>query len=231
MTDCGDAKVIDVLMVDDDEGDVLMTREAFEYYKIRNRLHVVPDGDQALDFLRRTGAYADAPRPGLILLDVNLPRRSGLEILAELKGDPDLLLIPVVMLTTSRAEEDIVRSYSLHANAFISKPVDFEHFIEAIRQIDNFFLTLVCLPNLSKEPDVRRHAGRDRRHPRRRRRRDRGLPGPADEPGTARRRGGAPPYARLRRTHQGDRADVRRARLQRDHAEPLPPRRSRGQPG
>jgi CheY-like chemotaxis protein len=147
MADCGDAKVIDVLMVEDDEGDVLMTREAFEHYKIRNRLHVVPDGDQALHFLRKTGPYADAPRPGLILLDVNLPRRSGLEILAELKQDPDLLLIPVVMLTTSRAEEDIVRSYSLHANAFISKPVDFEHFIDAIRQIDNFFLTLVCLPN------------------------------------------------------------------------------------
>jgi CheY-like chemotaxis protein len=147
MAEYGDSKVIDVLMVEDDEGDVLMTREAFEYYKIGNRLHVVPDGDQALQFLRQAGPYADAPRPGLILLDVNLPRRSGLEVLAELKQDPDLLLIPVVMLTTSRAEEDIVRSYSLHANAFVSKPVDFEHFIEAIRQIDNFFLTLVCLPS------------------------------------------------------------------------------------
>jgi CheY-like chemotaxis protein len=133
-------------MVEDDEGDVLMTREAFEYHKVRNRLHVVSDGDQALQFLRRAGPYADAPRPGLILLDVNLPRRSGLEVLAELKQDPDLLLIPVVMLTTSRAEEDILRSYSLHANAYVSKPVDFEHFVEAIRQIDEFFLTLVCLP-------------------------------------------------------------------------------------
>jgi CheY-like chemotaxis protein len=139
-------KVIDVLMVDDDDGDVLMTREAFEYYKVRNRLHVVSDGEQALQFLRGQGRYADAPRPGLILLDVNLPRLSGLEVLAELKSDPDLLVIPVVMLTTSRAEEDIIRSYSLHANAFVTKPVDFEHFIEAIRQIDNFFLTLVCLP-------------------------------------------------------------------------------------
>ena len=146
MADCADAKVIDVLMVDDDDGDVLMTREAFEHYKIRNRLHVVSDGEQALQFLRRSGRFADAPRPGLILLDVNLPRRSGLDVLAELKQDPDLLVIPVVMLTTSRAEEDIVRSYSLHANAFVTKPVDFEHFIEAIRQIDNFFLTLVCLP-------------------------------------------------------------------------------------
>ncbi len=147
MDDCGNSKVIDVLMVDDDEGDVLMTQEAFEYYKVRNKLHVVSDGEQALQFLRRTGQYADAPRPGLILLDVNLPRRSGLEVLAELKQDPDLLVIPVVMLTTSRAEEDIIRSYSLHANAFVAKPVDFEHFIEAIRQIDNFFLTLVCLPS------------------------------------------------------------------------------------
>jgi CheY-like chemotaxis protein len=138
--------VIDVLLVEDDEGDVLMTREAFEYHKISNRLHVVSDGEQALQFLRKIGAYADAPRPGLILLDVNLPRRSGLEVLAELKRDEDLLVIPVVMLTTSRAEEDIVRSYSLHANAFVTKPVDFEQFIEAIRQIDNFFLTLVCLP-------------------------------------------------------------------------------------
>jgi CheY-like chemotaxis protein len=144
MTDT--SRLVDVLLVEDDEGDVLMTREAFEHYKIRNALHVVGDGEQALQFLRQTGPFADAPRPGLILLDVNLPRRSGLEVLAELKQDPELLLIPVVMLTTSKAEEDILRSYSLHANAFITKPVDFEHFIDVIRQIDNFFLSLVCLP-------------------------------------------------------------------------------------
>jgi CheY-like chemotaxis protein len=148
MPESGNSKVIDVLLVEDDEGDVLMTREAFEYYKINNRLHVVTDGEQALHFLRRVGPYADAPRPGLILLDVNLPRRSGLEVLAEIKQDPELLVIPVVMLTTSRAEEDILRSYSLHANAFVTKPVDFEHFIDAIKQIDNFFLQLVCLPIL-----------------------------------------------------------------------------------
>jgi CheY-like chemotaxis protein len=147
MVDVTSSKVIDVLMVEDDDGDILMTKEAFEYYKVQNRLHVVTDGEQALQFLRRQGPYADAPRPGLILLDVNLPRVSGLEVLAELKNDPDLLVIPVVMLTTSRAEEDIVRSYSLHANAFVTKPVDFEHFMDAIRQIDNFFLTLVCLPS------------------------------------------------------------------------------------
>ena len=146
MANCGRSDAVDVLLVEDDEGDVLMTREAFEHYKITNRLHVVPDGEAALAFLRRTGPYAGAPRPGLILLDLNLPRRNGLEVLAELKQDPDLLLIPVVMLTTSRAEEDIVRSYSLHANAFVTKPVDFENFMQAVRQIDNFFLTLACLP-------------------------------------------------------------------------------------
>jgi CheY-like chemotaxis protein len=140
-------KPVDVLLVEDDEGDILMTREAFEFYKIHNPLHVVTDGEQALHFLRRTGSFADAPRPGLILLDVNLPRLSGLEVLAELKADPELSVIPVVMLTTSQAEEDILRSYRLHANAYVSKPVDFENFIEAIRQIDDFFMTLVRLPH------------------------------------------------------------------------------------
>lgn len=137
---------VDVLLVEDDEGDVLMTREAFEFYKLRNQLHVVTDGEQALQFVRRTGPFADAPRPGLILLDVNLPRLSGIEVLAELKQDPELLFIPVVMLTTSQAEEDILRSYKLHANAYVTKPVDFESFIQAIRQIDDFFLTLVQPP-------------------------------------------------------------------------------------
>jgi CheY-like chemotaxis protein len=141
-----DVRLIDVLLVEDDEGDILMTREAFEFYKITNPLHVVTDGEQALQFLRRTGAYADAPRPGMILLDINLPRLSGLEVLAELKKDPDLLTIPVVILTTSQADEDILRSYKLHANAYVSKPVDFENFIAAIRQIDDFFLSLVQLP-------------------------------------------------------------------------------------
>ncbi|MFY9931305.1 MAG: response regulator [Streptosporangiaceae bacterium] len=148
MTEREEPRVIDVLLVEDDEGDVLMTREAFEYYKIQNRLHVVSDGEQALQYLKQAGPYADAPRPGLILLDVNLPRVSGMEVLAELKQDADLLTIPVIMLTTSRAEQDIVRSYALHANAFVSKPVDFEHFIDAIRQIDTFFLNLVKLPAL-----------------------------------------------------------------------------------
>lgn len=144
-----DMRPVDVLLVEDDEGDVLMTREAFEFYKLRNQLHVVTDGEQALQFIRRTGQFADAPRPGLILLDVNLPRLSGIEVLAELKQDPELLYIPVVMLTTSQAEEDILRSYKLHANAYVTKPVDFESFIQAIRQIDDFFLTLVQPPGAS----------------------------------------------------------------------------------
>jgi CheY-like chemotaxis protein len=146
MTMDADCQMVDVLLVEDDEGDVLMTREAFEHYKIRNTLHVVSDGDQALQFVRQAGDFAEMPRPGLILLDLNLPRRDGLEVLAELKADPDLRLIPVVILTTSQAEEDIVRSYSLHANAYVTKPVDFERFIEVIRQIDSFFITVVKLP-------------------------------------------------------------------------------------
>jgi CheY-like chemotaxis protein len=145
MTENGECQPVDVLLVEDDPGDVLMTKEAFEHYKLRNVLHVVTDGEQALQFLRRTGGYADAPRPGLILLDLNLPRLDGLEVLAELKADPVLKVIPVVILTTSQAQQDVLRSYALHANAYVSKPVDFETFMEAIRQIDSFFVTVVKL--------------------------------------------------------------------------------------
>jgi CheY-like chemotaxis protein len=145
MTDHGEGQAMHVLLVEDDPGDVLMTREAFEYHKLRNVLDVVTDGEQALQFLRRSGDYADAPRPGLILLDLNLPRVDGLEVLAEIKADPVLKVIPVVILTTSQAQQDVLRSYALHANAYVSKPVDFERFMEAIRQIDNFFVTLVRL--------------------------------------------------------------------------------------
>jgi CheY-like chemotaxis protein len=143
--------VFDVLLVEDDEGDVLMTREAFEFHKLRNNLQVVTDGEKAIQYLRRTGEYADARRPGLILLDLNLPRRDGREVLAELKQDPELRTIPVVVLTTSKAEEDILRSYSLHANAYVSKPVDFERFIEIIRQIDDFFVSVVRLPGTQQD--------------------------------------------------------------------------------
>jgi CheY-like chemotaxis protein len=145
MTDA--ANPIDILLVEDDPGDVLMTREAFEHHKIRNTLHVVSDGVEALRFVRCEAPYDDAPRPGLILLDLNLPRKDGREVLAELKADAVLRTIPVVVLTTSEAEEDIVRSYNLHANAYVTKPVDFDRFVEVVRQIDDFFLTLVKLPH------------------------------------------------------------------------------------
>ncbi|QUQ62823.1 response regulator [Kutzneria sp. CA-103260] len=138
--------VVDVLLVEDDPGDVLMTREAFEHHKIRNKLHVVADGVEALQFLRREGPHAGAPRPGLVLLDLNLPRKDGREVLAEIKSDEALRSIPVVVLTTSEAEEDILRSYDLHANAYVTKPVDFDRFIDVIRQIDDFFVTVVKLP-------------------------------------------------------------------------------------
>ncbi len=137
---------IEVLLVEDDPGDVLMTREAFEEHKLRNRLTVVPDGVEALAYLRREGKYADAVTPDLILLDLNLPRRDGREVLEEVKRDPDLGRIPVVVLTTSAADEDILRSYQLHANAYVTKPVDFERFISVIRQIDEFFVSVVKLP-------------------------------------------------------------------------------------
>jgi len=123
-----------------------MTREAFEEHKLRNNLHVVNDGVQAVSFLRREGQYADAPRPGLILLDLNLPRKDGREVLREIKADEALRTIPVVVLTTSEAEEDVLRSYDLHANAYVTKPVDFDRFIRVVQQIDDFFVTVVKLP-------------------------------------------------------------------------------------
>jgi CheY-like chemotaxis protein len=141
-----DGTPIEVLLVEDDPGDVLMTQEAFEEHKVRNRLTVVHDGAEALSYLRREGRFAEAVRPDLILLDLNLPRRDGREVLAEIKKDEDLGRIPVVVLTTSAADEDILRSYQLHANAYVTKPVDFERFIAVIRQIDEFFVSVVKLP-------------------------------------------------------------------------------------
>ena len=142
-----DGTPIEVLLVEDDPGDVLMTQEAFEEHKVRNRLNVVSDGAEALAYLRREGQYAGAVRPDLILLDLNLPRMDGREVLAEIKADDDLATIPVVVLTTSKAEEDVLRSYKLHANAYVTKPVDFDRFIEVVRQIDDFFVTVVKLPS------------------------------------------------------------------------------------
>ena len=138
--------MINVLLVEDDPGDVLITREAFTENKVRNQLSVVSDGVNALRFLRREAEYADAPQPDLILLDLNLPRMDGHEVLAHIKSDADLQRIPVVILTTSDAEEDVLRSYNLHANAYVTKPVDFERFLRVVRQIDDFFVSVVKLP-------------------------------------------------------------------------------------
>jgi CheY-like chemotaxis protein len=137
---------IEVLLVEDDPGDELMTWEAFAEHKISNRLRVVRDGQEALDFLFRNGAHADAPRVDLILLDLNLPKYDGRQVLERIRSDPDLTHVPVVILTTSASEEDILRSYKLHANAYVTKPVDVNEFIAAVRQIDEFFLSVVRLP-------------------------------------------------------------------------------------
>jgi CheY-like chemotaxis protein len=138
--------VIQVLLVEDDPGDVLMTQEAFADNHVNNTLHVVSDGVSALDFLHKRGEYADVPTPDLILLDLNLPRMDGREVLAAVKGDPVLRQIPIVVLTTSEAEQDVLRSYELHANAYVTKPVEFDRFVEVVRQIDEFFVGVVRLP-------------------------------------------------------------------------------------
>lgn len=137
---------INVLLVEDDPGDVLITREAFEE-NLHNRLDVVTDGAAALAYLRHEQPYADVPSPDLILLDLNLPRRDGREVLAELKDDPALAHIPVIVLTTSHADEDVLSSYRLHANAYVTKPVDFDRFIAAIKHINHFFVSVVQLPS------------------------------------------------------------------------------------
>lgn len=136
----------EILLVEDNPIDVLVTKEALHEGKVNNRLHVVEDGEEAMDFLHRRGKFADAPVPGLILLDLNLPKKSGIEVLAEIKQDPALLTIPVIVLTTSEEERDILKSYELHANCFITKPVDIDQFIQVIKRIEGFWLTLVKLP-------------------------------------------------------------------------------------
>lgn len=142
---------VEILLVEDSPGDVRLTREALKNSRFPNRLHVVGDGVEALAFLRRQGPYAaTAVRPHLILLDYNLPRKSGHEVLADIKADPDLRRIPVVVLTTSEAEQDIWQAYDLHANCFISKPVDFDVFLDVIRSIEDFWLTTVKLPPAEK---------------------------------------------------------------------------------
>jgi CheY-like chemotaxis protein len=140
------ARPVQILLVEDNPGDVRLTIEALREARVANQLSVAVDGHEALAFLRREGRYADAPRPDLILLDLNLPKKDGREVLAEIKADPALRRIPVVVLTTSEAEQDIVRSYDLHANCYITKPVDLEAFIQVVRSIEGFWLAIVRLP-------------------------------------------------------------------------------------
>ena len=140
-------KQIEILLVEDNPGDVRLTVEALKEAKVKNNLHVASDGVEALLFLRREGRFAEAPQPDLILLDLNLPKKDGREVLAEIKADSDLRRIPVVVLTTSKADEDIIRTYDLHANCYITKPVDLDQFISVVKSIEDFWLTIVKLPS------------------------------------------------------------------------------------
>jgi two-component system response regulator len=137
---------IEILLVEDNPADILLTREAFEYNKIVNAIHVAEDGIQAMDFLYKRGQYASVSRPDLILLDLNLPRKNGREVLAEIKADPDLKSIPIVILTTSNADEDILRAYDLNANCYVVKPVGFDNFVKAMQSIRHFWFSVVTLP-------------------------------------------------------------------------------------
>lgn len=139
-------KPIEILLVEDNPGDIDLAIEALENSNIHNPLHVVANGEEAMAFLRRKGKYVDAPRPNLVLLDLNLPKKDGREVLAEIKSDQDLKRIPVVILTSSRDEEDILKSYNLHANCYISKPMDLNQFIKVVKSIEDFWLTIVKLP-------------------------------------------------------------------------------------
>jgi two-component system, chemotaxis family, response regulator Rcp1 len=139
-------RLVEILLVEDSPSDAELTVEALREAKMRNRLSIVEDGVQAMEFLRRQGRYAHAPRPDLIMLDLNLPRKDGREVLSEIKADPALQSIPVVVLTTSRAEQDIIRSYNLHANCYVTKPVDFDRFVEVVHSIESFWLSIVVLP-------------------------------------------------------------------------------------
>jgi len=140
-------KPIDILLVEDNPGDARLAMEALKDSKVRNNLYLVQDGVEAMQFLHHEGQYAQSPRPDLILLDLNLPKKDGREVLAEIKSDPDLKRIPVVILTVSKAEEDILKTYNLHANCYISKPIDLGQFIKVVKSIEDFWLTIVKLPN------------------------------------------------------------------------------------
>jgi two-component system, chemotaxis family, response regulator Rcp1 len=140
-------KPIDILLVEDNAGDSRLALEALKESKLRNNLHIVTDGMEAMDFLYKRGKHAQVPRPDLILLDLNLPKKDGREVLAEIKSDPDLKRIPVVILTISKAEEDVLKSYNLHANCFITKPLDLSQFVTVVKSIEDFWLTIVKLPS------------------------------------------------------------------------------------
>lgn len=139
-------KPVEILLAEDNPGDVMLTRKALEQGKLANNLHVTTDGVDALEFLRQDGEYEDAPRPDLILLDLNMPQKDGQEVLEELRADDDLRRIPVVVLTSSESEEDIVRSYELNANAYLTKPVDFDGFVEIVNRLENFWFQVVKFP-------------------------------------------------------------------------------------
>jgi len=141
-----DAKDVDILLVEDNPADVRLTQESLKEVKMSNTLHVVEDGVEAMEFLRKEGKFVDAVRPDLVLLDLNLPRKDGREVLKEIKEDDDLKRIPVVVMTTSDDEQDVLRSYNLHANCYIKKPVDFNQFIAVVKAMDDFWLTIVRLP-------------------------------------------------------------------------------------
>lgn len=149
-----DMKIIEILLIEDNPMDALITREALKDAKVANSLNVVEDGEEAMEFLHRKGHYSDAPHPDLIMLDLNLPKKDGREVLKEIKEDPRLKHIPIVILTTSRAEEDILKSYQLHANCFITKPVDLEQFTSVIRSIEDFWFTIVRLPCAEKTDEL-----------------------------------------------------------------------------
>ena len=144
--DKAEEKFIEILLVEDNPADVDMLQETFKESKIANNLHVVNDGELAMDFLHKRGEFAASPRPDLVLLDIGLPKKSGLEVLAEIKADPDLKRIPVIILTTSKSEEDILKSYDLHANSYITKPVHLSEFFEVVKSIENFWFSIVKLP-------------------------------------------------------------------------------------
>ena len=148
MSNDKNGRSIEVLLVEDNPGDVRLTMEVLKEEKMLLHVSVVGDGEEALAFLRKEGKYASAAQPDLILLDLNLPKKDGREVLAEIKGDPHLMLIPVVVLTTSTAEQDVLKTYELHANCYIKKPVDFEQFTRVVKLIEDFWFTVVVLPSM-----------------------------------------------------------------------------------